>query len=59
MWKTSANVMPIVVGALGTVASLDEDMNMLYIEKREVDRVQFSVLLGSAKILKRVLDISS
>ena len=58
LWKTSANVIPIVVGALGAVARLDEYMSMLDIERKEVDRVQFSALLGSARILRKVLDIS-
>ena len=58
LWKTSATVIPIVVGALGAVAKLEEYMRMLDIEIKEVDRVQFSALLGTARILRRVLDIS-
>ena len=57
LWKTSATVIPIVVGALGAVAKLEEYMRMLDIEIKEVDRVQFSALLGTARILRRVLDI--
>ena len=45
-------------GALGAVAQLTEYMGMLDIQKKEVDRVQFSALLGSVRILRRVLDIS-
>ena len=49
--------MPIVVGALRAVASLDEYISMPDIEKRVVGRVQFSVLLGSARILRKALAI--
>ena len=52
------NVIPVVVGALGAVARLEEELSMLDIDKKEVDRVQFSALLGSARILRKVLDIS-
>ena len=56
--KTSAKVMSIVIGALGAVSSLDKFMSMLDIGKKEVDKVQFSVLLETARILRKVLDIS-
>ena len=59
LWRTSVTVIPIVIGALGAVARLDEYMSMLEIERNEVDRVQFSALLGSARILRKVLDISA
>ena len=58
LWKTSVNVVPVVVGALGAMANLGEELTKLDIEKKEVDRVQFSALLGSARILRKVLDIS-
>ena len=58
LWRTSATVIPVVVGASGAVANLEEHMGMLDIQKKEVDRVQFSALLGSARILRKVLDIS-
>ena len=32
--------------------------NMLEMEKEEVDKVQFSALLGSTRLLRKVLDIS-
>jgi hypothetical protein len=57
IWKTSVTVIPIVVGALGAVANLHEQMEMLEMDKKDVDRVQFSALLGSARILRKVLDI--
>ena len=50
-------MIPIIVGALGAVDKLQEQMELLEIEKKEVDRVQFSALLGSARILRKVLDI--
>jgi hypothetical protein len=34
LWKTSVTVIPIVVGALGAVANLQEQMEMLEIEKK-------------------------
>lgn len=57
LWKTSVNVVPIVVGALGAVANLEEELSRLDLGRKEVDRAQFSALLGSARILRRVLDI--
>ena len=39
-------------------ASVDEYMSIPGMEKREVDRVHFSALLGSARILRKLLDIS-
>lgn len=58
LWQTSVNVIPVVVGALGAVGKLEEHLEMLDVSKKEVDRVQFSALLGSARILRKVLDIS-
>ena len=57
LWKTSVNVVPIVVGALGAVANLEEELSRLDLGRKEVDRVKFSALLGSARTLRRVLDI--
>ena len=58
LWKTSTNVISILLRALAAVASLDEYKSMLDIVKREVDRVQFSALLESVRILRKVSDIS-
>ena len=41
LWKTLANVIPITTEALGPIVSLDEQMSMLDMGKREVDRVVF------------------
>ena len=43
LWKTSASLVLIVVGALGAVASVNKYMGMLDIEQRKVGSVQFSV----------------
>ena len=53
----SANVKPVVIEVIEAVASLDECKCMLDIEKKEVDRVQFSALVRSARILGKILDI--
>ena len=47
-----------VVGALGAEAKLDAYMSMLDKGKKEVDSVQFFALLGSERILRKVMDIS-
>ena len=58
LWRTSVSVVPIVVGALGAVQNLEEELKKLDIERKEIDRVQFAALLGSARILRRVLGLS-
>ena len=58
LWETSVNVIPVVVGALGAVAKLEEYLGMIEIQQKEVDRIQFSALLGTATILTKVLDVS-
>ena len=60
LWETSVNVIPVVVvvGALGAVAKLEEYLGMIEIQQKEVDRIQFSALLGTATILRKVLDVS-
>ena len=54
------NVIPVVVvvGALGAVAKLEEYLGMIKIQQKEVDRIQYSALLGTATILRKVLDVS-
>ena len=58
LWETSVNVMPVVVGALGAVAKLKEYLGMIKIQQKEADRTQFPALLGTATILRNVLDVS-
>ena len=57
LWETSVNVIP-VVGALGAVAKLEEYLGMIKTQQKEVNRIQFSALLGTATILRKVLDVS-
>ena len=57
IWKTSMTVVPIVVGALGAVQNLEEELIKLNVDKREIPKVQFAALLGSARILRKVLDL--
>ena len=38
------NVIPVVVGALGAVAKLEEYLGMIEIQQKKVDRIQFSAL---------------
>ena len=56
--ETSVNVIPVVVGALAAVAKLEEYLGMIKTQQKEVDRIQFSALLGTATILRKVLDVS-
>ena len=59
IWKTSVNVIPIiVVGTLGTYNRIEEYTQMLGVCPSEVRRMQMAALLGSAHILRKVLDIS-
>ena len=52
------NVIPVVVGALGAVAKLEEYLGMIETQQKEVDRIQLSALLGTASILRKVLEVS-
>ena len=58
LWETSVNVIPVFVGALGAVAKLEEYLGMIEIQQKEVDNIQFSALLGTATIPRKVLDVS-
>ena len=58
LWETSVNVIPVVVGALGAVAKLEEYLGMIEIQQKELGRIQFSALLETATILRKVLDVS-
>ena len=57
IWNTSVTVVPIVVGALGAVCILKEEPIKQNIDKKEIPKVHFAALLGSARILKKVLDL--
>ena len=50
-------VVSIVVGTLGAVCNLEEELIKLNINKKNIPKVQFPALLGSARILRKVLDL--
>ena len=55
-WNMKVTVMPIVIGALGTVTiGLVEELEELEIKGR-METIQITALLGSAIILRRVLE---
>ena len=56
LWKTSAKVVPIVVGALGTIGNARSDLEMLGI-KDGTDMIQTAALLGSVHILIKTLSL--
>ena len=56
LWKTSVKVMPIVVGALGTIGNARSDLETLGI-KDGTDMIQTAALLGSAHILRKTLSL--
>ena len=47
----------IAVGALEAVGNFKEELAKLGIGRKAADRVKFLTLLGSARILRRVLEI--
>ena len=55
MWKVKAKVIPVVIGALGTVPKrLVGSLKEIGVSTR-VELIQKSVLLGTARILRKVL----
>ena len=56
LWKTSVKVVPIVVGALGTIGNARSDLEMLGI-KDGTDMIQTAALLGSTHILRKTLSL--
>ena len=57
IWNTSVTVVLIVVGALRAVCNLEVELIKLNIDKKEIPKVQFAALLGSAGILRKVLGL--
>ena len=56
LWNMKVTLMPIVIGALDTVTKgLLKGLEGLEIRKR-VENIQTTVLLGLARILRRVLE---
>ena len=56
LWKTSVNVVPIVIGALGTIGDARSDLEMLGIIDG-TDMIQTAALLVSAHILRKTLSL--
>ena len=57
LWKAKAKVVPVVVGALGAIAKrLKSHLKEIRIPNR-VRTLQKSALLGTATILKKVLEV--
>ena len=56
LWNVKAKVVPIVVGALGTVApNLSKHLDAIGVTTR-MKLLQKSALLGTARLLRRVLE---
>ena len=57
IWKVKAKEIPIVLGALGTVTrSLSNYIKEIRV-KTQIKLIQKSVLLGTARVLRKVLEI--
>ena len=57
IWNVSTKVIPIVIGALGTVTDrLEQNLKDIGVTTR-IELIQKSTLLGTAKIIRQVLDI--
>ena len=56
LWKTSVKIVPIVVGALGTIGSARSDLETLGINDG-TEMIQTAALLGSAHILRKTLSL--
>ena len=57
LWNVKAKVIPIVLGALGTVTrSLSNHIKEIGV-KTQIKLIEKSVLLGTARVLRKVLEI--
>ena len=57
MWGVRTEVIPIVVGALGTIPMrLKENLRAIGVDT-SIELIQRSALLGSARILRKVLEM--
>ena len=57
MWGVRTKVIPIVVGALGTIPMrLKENLRTIGVDT-SIELIQRSALLGSARILRKVLEM--
>ena len=57
MWKMKTEVVPIVIGAIGTIRTGMEDNIRRVSEDMNIQAVQKTCLLGTARILRKVLSI--
>ena len=57
MWKMKIEVIPIVIGALGTIKKGMENNIRNVSEAMNIKSLQKTCLLGTAKILRKVLSI--
>ena len=57
LWNVRVKIIPVVIGALGTIPNdLEERINKMGISLKTA-QIQMSVLLGTARILRNVLEI--
>ena len=57
LWNVRVKIIPVVIGALGTIPNdLEERINEMRISLKTA-QIQMSVLLGTARILRNVLEI--
>jgi len=57
MWNVRARVVPIVVGALGATTNRLQEWTGMVSEKKDTISLQKSALLGTARILRQVLQL--
>ena len=57
LWNVRVKIIPVVIAALGTIPNdLEERINEMGISLKTA-QIQMSVLLGTARILRKVLEI--
>ena len=56
LWKKSEKIVPIIVGALGTIGSARSDLEMLRINSG-TEMIQTAALLGLAHILRKIMSL--
>ena len=56
IWKVSTEVIPIVVGSLGTLTVRHRPFLALLTTEMSSETIQKAALLGTARILRKVLD---
>ncbi len=58
MWNKKTSVIPVIVGALGTISCGTEDYINSILGNSNLFELQNSSLLGSAHILRQLLDMN-